>query len=101
MPIFRYFSRQVCPMLKYSDIYDIWEPITIEIFNESLQTFEYILPVGQCTPDKNVTYVSDVMPRQYTSSLTIQWRISQKLDRQFLSNIFHGNLLGSTIDLKI
>ena len=39
-------------MLKYSDIYDILEPITIVIFNESLQTFVYILPVGQCTPDK-------------------------------------------------
>ena len=23
-----------------------------------------LLPVGQCTPDKNVTFVSDVMPRQ-------------------------------------
>ena len=39
-----------------------------------------------------MTYVSDVFLRQLllTSSLTIQWRISQKLDRQFLSNIFHG-----------
>ena len=54
----------MCPMLKYCDIYDILDPITIVIFNESLQTFAYILPVGQCTPDKNVTYVSDVMPRQ-------------------------------------
>ena len=35
--------------------------------------------VGQCTPDKNVTYVSDVMLRQWTSILTIQWRISPKL----------------------
>ena len=36
-------------MLKYSDIYDIWEPITIVIFNESLQTcaYMYLLPVGQ------------------------------------------------------
>ena len=24
----------------------------------------YLILVGQCTPDKNVTYVSDVMPRQ-------------------------------------
>ena len=38
-------------MLKYSDIYDLWEPITIVIFDESLQTLVYILPVGQCTPD--------------------------------------------------
>ena len=34
---------KVCPMLYksivYSDIYDLWEPITIVIFNESLQTF--------------------------------------------------------------
>ena len=28
------------------------------------------------------------MPRQLAASLTIQWRISHKLDRQFLSNIF-------------
>ena len=39
-------------LLKYSDIYDIWEPITIVIFNESLQTFVYILPACQCSPDK-------------------------------------------------
>ena len=69
-----FLASKVCPMLKHSDIY---EPITIVILNESLQTFVYIRPVGQCTPDKNVTYVSDVMPRQYTSSLTIQWRISK------------------------
>ena len=49
--------KKLCPMLKYSDtrIYDIWEPITIVIFNESLQTLSYILPVCQCTLDKNVT----------------------------------------------
>ena len=46
----------------YSDIYYIWEPITIIIYIESLQTFAYILPVGQCTPE--VKYVSDVIPRQ-------------------------------------
>ena len=51
----------MCPMLKYSDIYDIWEPITIVIFNESLQNFCIHTPG---TPDKNVTYVNDVMPRQ-------------------------------------
>ena len=34
------------------------------ISNESLQNFVYILPVGQCIPDKNATYVSDVMPCQ-------------------------------------
>ena len=39
-----------------------------------------------------------VMPRQKTLNLTIQWRIYQKLDGQFLSNIFHGNLLGSPIN---
>ena len=49
-------------MLKYSDIYNLREPTTIVIFNESLRTFAYILPVGQCTPDANVSYVSDVMP---------------------------------------
>ena len=59
-------------MLKNRDIYDLREPITIVIFNESLQTCVYILPVGQCTPDKNVTYVSDVVTRQQTTSLTIQ-----------------------------
>ena len=59
-----FLASKVCPMLKYSDIYDILEPITIVIFNESLQTFIYILPVCQCTPDKNVMYVIDVMPRQ-------------------------------------
>ena len=32
------------------------------VSHESLQTVVYILPVGQCK--KNVTYVSDVMPRQ-------------------------------------
>ena len=42
-------------MLKHSDIYDIWEPIIIVIFNESVHTFLYILPVGPCTPDTNVT----------------------------------------------
>ena len=60
----RHMASNVCPMLNHSDIYNISEPITIVIFNESLQTFAYILPVGQCTPDKNVTYVSDIMPRQ-------------------------------------
>ena len=30
-------SLKVCLMLKYSDIYDLWEPIAIVIFNESLQ----------------------------------------------------------------
>ena len=65
MPIFRYFWRQKCvPMLKHSDIYDLREPITIVIFNESLQACAYILPVGQCTPDENIMYVSDVMARQ-------------------------------------
>ena len=49
-------------MLKNSDIYDIRESITIVLFDESLQTFACILPVGQCTPDKNVTYVSDIEP---------------------------------------
>ena len=51
-------------MLKYSDIYYLLEPITTVIFNESLQTVVYILPVGQCTPVRNVTYESDVMSRQ-------------------------------------
>ena len=45
-----FLTSKVCPMLKCSDIYDLWEPITIVIFNESLQTFAYmyILPLGQC-----------------------------------------------------
>ena len=43
---------------KNSDIYDIWEPMTIVIFNYSLQTFVCILSVGQCSPNKNVMYVS-------------------------------------------
>ena len=34
--------------------------------------------------------VRDVMPLKQTSSLTIQWRISQKLDRQFPSIFFMG-----------
>ena len=59
MPIFRVST--VCPMLKYNDI---GEPIAIVIFNASLHTFVCILSVGQCTPDTNVTYVGDVMPRQ-------------------------------------
>ena len=63
MHISIFLASKVCTMLKYSDIYDLREPITIVIFNESLQTFAYILPVGQCTSDKNVAY-SDVMPRQ-------------------------------------
>ena len=81
-------------MLKYSDIYDLLDPIAIGIFKESLHTCICILPVSQYTPDKNVTYVGGVMPHQQTS-LTIQWRIYQTLDRQFLSNICHWNLLGS------
>ena len=59
-----FLASKVCPMLKHSDIYDLREPITIAIFNESPQTFAYILSAGQCTPGKNVTCVSDVMPRQ-------------------------------------
>ena len=51
-----FLPSKVCPMLKYSDIYDLGKPITIVIFNESLPTFAYILPVGQYTPDTNVTY---------------------------------------------
>ena len=47
-------TSKVCPMPKYSDIYDLWEPVAIVIFNESLHTFVYILPVGQCTPYTNV-----------------------------------------------
>ena len=35
MPIFRYFWRQKCVPCLYSGIYDIWEPITIVIFNKS------------------------------------------------------------------
>ena len=44
-----FLASKLCPMLKYSDIY-LWEPIVIVIC--------------QCTPDKNITCVSDVMPRQ-------------------------------------
>ena len=51
-----FLASKVCPTLKYIDIFDLWEPITIVILNESLQTIVCILPVGQCTPDKNVTY---------------------------------------------
>ena len=37
-----FLASKVCPMLKYSDIYDLREPITIVIFNESLHTVAYI-----------------------------------------------------------
>ena len=41
------------------------------------------------------------MPRQKAASLTIQWRISKKTcDRLFLSNIFYGNFLRSSINYK-
>ena len=41
-----FLASKLCPILKYSDIYDLCEPVTIVIFNESLQTFVYTLPVG-------------------------------------------------------
>ena len=47
-----FLTSKVCPMLKNCDIYDHWEPITIVIFNESLQTFVYIVPVSQCILQK-------------------------------------------------
>ena len=72
-----FLASKVCPMLKYSDIYDPCEPLTIVIFNKSLRTFAYILPVGQCT--------------RYTNQ-------NSKSDRQFLSNILYVNFLCSSIN---
>ena len=46
-----FLASTVCHnTIKYCDIYDLREPIAIVKFNEELQTFAYILPVGQCTP---------------------------------------------------
>ena len=92
-------------MLKYSDIYDLCEPVTIVIFNESLHTFAYILPVGQCTPYTNVMqrkcrYASSVGSEPNNLMAYISKPLSQKLDLQFISNILYLNFLGSCINYK-
>jgi len=60
----------------------------------------YVLMVSICTQDKNMTCVSDVMPRQQTTDLEIEWLISQKLDRRFSSNIYPRLLVIFAIDRK-
>ena len=64
-----FLASKVCPMLKYSDIYDIWEPILNYCNIQWTITNFCIHTPGRARPVhvlwiKNVTYVSDFMSRQ-------------------------------------